>query len=109
MTILTNTPSTAKEKREHFLLVAIHFACLMCREANPMDSALVQKRIKALYDHLYHNHPSQLFDKLYINCAGKLGSQFVLRVNSSDYRITIWRADNCSNVLPMYQQRNAVA
>lgn len=99
MPILTSKPSTPKERVEHRLLIALRFACLMANRANknPMDCPRVQRRAEELQRHLYTNHPSQLFDKRYIDCAGELGHAFALRVNSRDYSVNVW-ASPCNNV-----------
>ena len=108
MPILTTNPSTAKERAEHRLLVSLRFACLMTQHRNPMDCPRVQQRLAELERYLYLHHPSQLFDKLYVNRAGELGQSFVLRVNGSNYQATLWRSNHqATAITPLFS--NAIA
>ncbi|MFQ6370989.1 hypothetical protein [Shewanella sp. YIC-542] len=108
MPILTTNPSTAKERAEHRLLVSLRFACLMTKHRNPMDCPRVQQRVAKLEKYLYQHHPSQRFDKVYIDCAGDLGEHFALRVHSSNYQVTIWRSNhNAAAITPLFS--NAIA
>jgi hypothetical protein len=94
--ILTTIPKTEKEKIEFRLLLSLRFACLMAsRNKDPLTNCQrVIQRAKALSKHLYINHPSQLFDSEYLDCKGKLGDGFGLRVSSQNYQISIYDAVN---------------
>ncbi|MGL4938142.1 hypothetical protein [Shewanella sp.] len=80
--ILAKVQTTAKQRTEFRLLVAIRFACLMAvakGEQNPMDCQRVQARCADLVKHFALHHPSPAFYAQYMGHAGELGNQFSLR------------------------------
>jgi hypothetical protein len=89
--ILTNTPTTDKQRAEHFHLVSIRFACLLSTEQDPMENKRVQERIAKLERHLNLTNPSQLFSSQFEGKAGELGDNLAMRFNYQTSRLTIWR------------------
>ncbi|ABI71496.1 hypothetical protein [Shewanella frigidimarina] len=89
--ILTNTPSTDKQRTEHFHLVSIRFACLLTTKQDPMDCERVALRVAKLERQLMHSNPSQLFSSQFESQAGELGDNLAMRYNHHTGRITIWR------------------
>ncbi len=83
--ILTNNPSTAKQRQEHRLLVDIHFAALLhnlrAPNTEPMASKRVQQRLHDLEHHLHYNHPSQVFYLQFCEKTGQLGSNYSFHFN----------------------------
>jgi hypothetical protein len=89
--ILTNTPTTDKQRAEHFHLVSIRFACLLTTKQDPMDCERVALRVAKLERQLMHSNPSQLFCSQFENQAGELGDNLAMRFNYQTSRLTIWR------------------
>ncbi|AVV81930.1 hypothetical protein SPWS13_0044 [Shewanella putrefaciens] len=80
--ILAKVQTSAKQRDEFRLLVAIRFACLIAvtkGHQNPMDCPRVQQRCNDLVKHLAYNHPSPAFHKQFFGHAGELGNSFSLR------------------------------
>lgn len=98
--ILTRVQTSAKQRTEFRLLVAIRFACLMAiakGHTNPMDCPRVQARCAELTKHFAYNHPSPAFYSQYIGRTGELGNSFSLRFNEPKQglfgNVTVWRND----------------
>jgi hypothetical protein len=89
--ILTNTPTTDKQRAEHFHLVSIRFACLLTTKQDPIDCERVASRVAKLERQLMHSNPSQLFSSQFENQAGELGDNLAMRYNHNTGRISIWR------------------
>lgn len=98
--ILAKVQTSAKQRTEFRLLVAIRFACLMAitkGHKNPMDCPRVQARCSDLTKHFAYNHPSPTFYSQYIGHAGELGNSFSLRFTEPKQglhgTVTVWRID----------------
>jgi hypothetical protein len=103
--ILTNTPTTDKERAEHFILVSIRFACLLTTKQDPMECERVQQRIARLEIQLMACNPSQLFIKQFENQAGELGNELALRYNYNTGRINLWRNTPLHQLYKVFQLR----
>ncbi|MCH4294198.1 hypothetical protein MJ923_07755 [Shewanella sp. 3B26] len=83
--ILTNLPSTAKQRQEFALLVSIRFACVMNELQNPgtdpMNSTRVKARLAQLATYLHFNQPSKTFYDQFVNRVGELGNDYALKVS----------------------------
>lgn len=98
--ILTRVQTSAKQRTEFRLLVAIRFACLMAiakGHTNPMDCPRVQMRCAELTKHFAYNNPSPVFYSQYIGRTGELGNSFSLRFNEPNKglygTVAVWRND----------------
>lgn len=98
--ILTNTPNTAKQRKEHRLLVSVRFAAVMHAirypQANPMDSERVQQRLQDLELHLFYNNATQLFHQQFVGRTGELGHSYSLYIDPRSGKALVGRvsADN---------------
>ncbi|QYJ79405.1 hypothetical protein [Shewanella acanthi] len=98
--ILNKTQTSAKQRTEFRLLIAIRFACLMALAKglqNPMDCPRVQTRCGELVKHLAFNHPSPAFHQQFIGRTGELGNRFSLRFVEPKQglhgTVTVWNND----------------
>jgi hypothetical protein len=106
--ILTNTPTTDKQRAEHFHLVSIRFACLLATKQDPMECPRVQQRIAKLERQLMTSTPSQLFSKQFENQASELGNELALRYNYNTGRISLWRNTPLHQCGKVHQLRASV-
>jgi hypothetical protein len=106
--ILTNTPTTDKQRAEHFYLVSIRFACLLTTKQDPIECPRVQQRIAKLERQLMTNNPSQLFSSQFENRAGEIGSELAMRYNHHTGRLILWRNTPLHQCGKVHQLRASV-
>lgn len=96
--MMTNKPTTDKQRRELVLLYSLRLACFMARAPELMDDERVQSKLEAINHYLKYNHPSQPFDSHYCQTYGNLGEFFKLHINANNIA-KVYRADLPNNVI----------